>query len=147
MAKVKVSEVKTPHESVKVAVLEAGGEVKWWAKQTVFTDLITPGQEYDIEVEKKDGKYGEERWVKSCNGQTAQQRSFGGGGGGGGYKAPPRDEDIIVAQVILKESCETARANATREDRTLDMTEVGVVASGLTKLYQQVYRALKDGAK
>lgn len=145
MAKVKVSEVKMPHESVRVAVLEHGGEVKWWGKQTVFTDLIKAGGEYDIEVEKKDGKYGEERWVKSCNGQTAQQKSYGGGGGG--YKAPPRDEDIIVAQVILKESCETARANATREDRKLDMTEVGVVASGLTKLYQQVYRALKDGAK
>jgi hypothetical protein len=141
MAKVKVSEVKTPHESIKVAVLEAGGEVKWWSKQAVFTDLIKAGGEYDIEVEKKDGKYGEERWVKSCNGQTAQQRSFGGGGGGGGYKGTPKDDEAIVAQVIIKEACETGRHNA--EGKALDMNEVRVIAHGLVGIYQDVYAKLK----
>jgi hypothetical protein len=143
MAKVKVAEVKTPHESIKVAVLEAGGEVKWWAKQAVFSDLIKPGGEYDIEVEKKDGKYGEERWVKSANGQTAQQRSFGGGGGGGGYKAPPRDEDIIVAQVILKGAIEAALHNATRSSRDFDLNEVKVIAKGLVPTYHETYNGLK----
>jgi hypothetical protein len=144
MAKVKVSEVKSPHESIKVAVLEAGGEVKWWAKQSVFTDLIKPGGEFDIEVEKKSGKYGEERWVKSCNGQTAQQRAFGGGGGGG-FKGAPKDDEAIVAQVIIKEACETARANATREGRDLAMTEVNVIANGLVDIYRRVYLGLKEG--
>lgn len=143
MAKVKVSEVKTPHESVRVAVLEHGGEVKWWGKQTVFTDLIKPGGEYDIEVEKKDGKYGEERWVKSCNGQTAQQRQ----GGGGGFKGQPKDDEAIVAQVILKEACETARHNAKESGKTLAVTEIGLIADGLIPIYQKAYRALKDGAK
>jgi hypothetical protein len=146
MAKVKVSEVKSPHESIKVAVLEAGGEVKWWAKQSVFTDLIKAGGEFDIEVEKKDGKFGEERWVKSCNGQTAQQRAFGGGGGGG-FKGAPKDDEAIIAQVILKEACETARTNAHTRGEVLAMTEVGIIAGGLTRIYQSVYRELKDGAK
>lgn len=140
MAKVKVIDVRTPHESLRVAVLDRGGEVKWWAKQTVYSDIIKPDAEIDLEVEKKEGKYGEERWVKSVNGQTAQQKQ---GFGGGRPAAPPRDEDVIVAQVIIKEACESARMNATRESRALDLNEVRVTAKALVDIYHDTHKALK----
>lgn len=139
MAKVTVKEVKSPHESIRVAVIN-GGEIKWWAKQTVFTELLKPGAECDVEVEKKTGKYGEERWVKSVNGQTAQQKQ---GFGGGRPAAPPRDEDVIVAQVIIKEACESARMNATRESRALDLNEVAITAKALVKIYHDTHQGLK----
>jgi len=52
MAKVTVKEVKSPHESIRVAVVNGGAIVKWYAKQAVFSNLLKPGAECDVEVEE-----------------------------------------------------------------------------------------------
>ena len=142
-AELTIKSIHTPHESVREAVVNGGKRIKWWAKQSVFTNALTEGATAKVEVEEKPNKFRPdetELWVVSVNGQTAQQRQ---GFGGGRPAAPPRDEDIIVAQVIIKEACESARMNATRESRALDLNEVAITAKALVKIYHDTHQGLK----
>lgn len=143
MAKVKIISNKT-FTKKGVCKLEGGSEVVYWL-DSAFVPLLVEGAEVDMEVETKpkhDNPDQNERWIKSVNGTPAKQQRQGGGGGGRPM-APPRDEDIIVAQVIIKEACESARMNATRESRALDLNEVRVTAKALVDIYHDTHKALK----
>lgn len=148
MATVKIATV-TPFNKKGICKLEGGIEVSYWL-DSAFTPLLVAGAEVEMKTEEKPAHNNPdkmERWIVSVNGQAAKAQRTGGGGGGGGFKGQPKDDEAIVAQVILKEACETARTNASSRGEVLAMTEVGVIAEGLTSIYQKVYRNLKDGAK
>jgi hypothetical protein len=145
MAKVKVSEVKQFNKLGK-AHFEGGTSALFWLNDAYAASIVS-GAELDVKVEERpnrDDANKTDRWIVEVNGQ-GPKAGRSGGGGGGGYKGQPKDDEAIVAQVIIKEACETARANATRQDRDLTMTEVNVIASGLVDIYRRVYLGLKEG--
>lgn len=144
MATVTIKEINNPHPKIMEAVVEGGAKIKWWAGDTTYTDALTVGATADVEIEKKEGKFGEERWVKSVNGQA--HKKGGGGGGGGGFKGQPKDEEVIVAQVVLKGAIEAALHNATKNGRDFDLNEVRIIAKGLVPTFQETYNALKGKA-
>lgn len=146
MAKVTIERIEK-FNKIGVAHLHGGTRCTFWLGDA-FADQLTDGAEVEMKTEEKPNRQNPDkmdRWITEVNGQGAKKASSGGGGGG--YKGQPKDDEAIVAQVILKEACETARTNAHTRGEVLAMTEVGVIADGLTKIYQTVYRNLKDGAK
>lgn len=125
------------------------------------------GASMEVETFEQLGKNTDvpEKWVKP----TAKS---GGFRGGGGAKADPerialekqRQEDFkakwdtdraedrtknaqIIAQVILKEACETARAKAQICQTSIEPNDVAFYAAEFTEIYKDTFCALASGSR
>lgn len=147
MAKVTIEEIEK-FNKIGVAHLKGGTRCTFWLGDA-FAGQLTDGAEVEMKTEERESKREAgkmERWITEVNGQ-GPKKAGGYAGGGGGYKGQPKDDEAIVAQVILKEACETARHNAKESGKALAVTEISLIADGLIPIYQRAYRALKEGTK
>lgn len=142
----KIVGVKAKNDKIQWVKLE-GVEypLLCWTNTTMKNRLpIEVGSTAEATIEVKEntqpstGETVTEAWLVFFSAHRA-----GGGGGGGGYKTPPKDEAAIVCQTIVKEACESARAEALQKNSQFDMARAESIAAGLVGIYIASYAKVK----
>lgn len=104
MAKVKVTKIFKCGAKIHKATLEGPegqklegikSEVRWWI-DSPFTEIMKEGEVVDLKVKAQENyeKTGDEHWIESVNGVTAEKKAGAKGGGGARAYTPKSREEI-----------------------------------------------------
>ena len=144
MAKVTIERIETPaKENLPLVIHVAGSKtpIKVW-RNSSLVKMLEDGKEYELGIEKKEGKYGEERWLQTVNGEKGVTPQKGGG------KPPAQRTNTETYSIMAQTAVKDARLwQDARALQAGEKTGVGdqVVVSTAHKLFDAMLEMVERG--